>query len=121
MADRQRGALAPASVYYAYAREDEDLRGRLEKHLSLLRRQGLIAEWHERKILAGSDRARVSNRHLETSAIILLLISSDFLASDYSYGVAMQRALHLSEVGRTRVIPVILRLADWESSPFAHL
>ncbi|WP_158680240.1 hypothetical protein [Nostoc sp. 'Lobaria pulmonaria (5183) cyanobiont'] len=37
-------------VFYSYAHEDEKLRDKLEKHLTLLRREGVITEWHDRKI-----------------------------------------------------------------------
>ena len=53
--------------------------------------------------------------------IILLLISSDFIASDYCYSIEMQRALERHEKGEARVIPIILRSIDWKNSPFGKL
>ncbi len=80
-------------IFYSYAHADEALRQHLETHLSLLRRQGLISEWHDRQILAGDEWARDIDQHLETASIILLLISPDFLASNYCYDIEMERAL----------------------------
>ena len=37
-------------VFYSYAHRDEALRTELDKHLSLLKRQGVIAGWHDRRI-----------------------------------------------------------------------
>jgi len=112
---------ASVTVFYVYAREDELLREQLERHLRLLSRQGLISEWHDRQILPGAIWAQEIDAHLDSASIILLLISSDFLASDYCYGVEMQRALERHSQGEARVIPIFLRPVDWERAPFAHL
>jgi internalin A len=70
----------PLSVFISYTHKDEPLRQQLETHLSLLRRQGLISEWHDRKILPGAEWNREIDEHLDVASIILLLISADFLA-----------------------------------------
>ncbi len=114
-------ASHPIELFYSYANPDERLRKRLETHLSALRQQGVITEWHDRKIVAGTDWKQSIDVHLTTAAVILLLISPDFLASDYCYGIEMQRALARHAKGDARVIPVILRPVDWRGTPFAHL
>ena len=53
--------------------------------------------------------------------MILLLISSDFLASDYCNEIEMKRALERDRAGEARVIPVILRAVDWAGAEFSHL
>ncbi len=111
----------PVEVFYSYAHEDEAFRNTLEKHLSLLRRQGLIKAWHDRHILPGTDWAQAIDEHLEGASMILLLVSSDFLASDYCSGVEMKRALERHQANQARVIPILLRPVDWNGAPFAHL
>ena len=111
----------PVEVFYSYAHEDEAFRNKLEKHLSLLQRQGLITAWHDRHILPGADWAQAIDEHLERASVILLLISADFLASDYCYGLEMQRALERQQANEARVIPILLRPVDWKGAPFAHL
>jgi TIR domain len=108
-------------VFYSYAHVDEPLRTELDKHLSLLRRQGVIAGWHDRRITAGTEWAGAIDSHLQRAQIILLLVSADFLASDYGYNVELQRAMARHEAGEARVIPIILRPADWHSAPFGKL
>jgi hypothetical protein len=108
-------------VFYAYAHRDEALRMELEKHLSLLRRQGVIAGWHDRRITAGTEWAVAIDAHIERAQIILLLVSADFLASDYCYDVELRRALTRHEAGEARVIPIILRAVDWQGAPFGTL
>src|SRR6266700_3395645 len=113
--------ITPVAVFYAYAHEDELLRDQLEKHLSLLSRQGLISEWHDRQIVAGTEWAKQIDEHLETASIILLLISPDFLASDYCYDIEMQRSLERHRRGEAQVIPIVVRPVDWHDAPFARL
>jgi hypothetical protein len=112
---------SPVSLFYSYAPEDEELRKRLEIHLSSLRREGLISGWHEGLIVPGTDWAQNIHDHLNESSIILLLVSPDFLASDDRYNVEMQRALERHERREARVIPIILRPCDWQQAPFARL
>lgn len=94
---------------------------KLVKHLSTLQRQGIIRTWHKQEITAGSERADQIDRHLESAGIILLLISSDFLASDNRYNGELVRAMERHEAKEAWVIPVILRPVDWKDSPFSKL
>jgi TIR domain len=111
----------PIEVFISYSHKDEALRDKLGTHLSLLKRQGIIDEWHDRRIGAGQEWAGVIDERLNSAAVILLLVSPDFLASDYCYDLEMKRALERHGAGDARVIPVILRHADLEGAPFAKL
>lgn len=106
------------SVFFSYSHKDEDLRDQLETHLRMLKRQGVISVWHDRRLGAGDDVDEGISQELERADIILLLVSSDFLASEYCYGTEMKRALERHEAGDARVIPIILRPCDWLHAPF---
>lgn len=109
-------------IFISYAHEDEDLRNELEKHLSILRIGNIISTWHDRKITAGSETNKEIDKHLYASQIILLLISSDFINSDYCYGNEMDKAMELHNNNEAIVIPIMLRsIADWELTPFGKL
>lgn len=108
-------------LFYSYSHKDEELRDELEKHLVLLKRQGLLDTWHDRGISLGQEWAGKIDEHLNNADIVLLLISSDFLASDYCYDKEMKRAMDRYEAGEAIVIPVILRPCDWNSAPFGRL
>ena len=109
-------------LFYSYAHEDESLLGELRKHLGILKRQGVIRDWHDRKITAGAEWKGQIDHHLTTAAVILLLVSADFIASDYCYDIEMTRALERHDKGEARVIPVILRHVDnWHAAPFGKL
>src|SRR6266516_2356665 len=114
-------ATTPVEVFCSYAHEDEAWRQKLETHLSLLRRQGLVSLWHDRLIPPGTDWAHAIDTHLEAASVILLLVSADFLASDYCYSTEMKRALERQEASEARVVPILFRPADLKDAPFEHL
>ena len=111
----------PVEVFISYSHKDEALRKQLGTHLSVLKRQRVIDEWHDRCIGAGQEWAGAIDEHLNSAAVILLLVSPDFLASEYCYDREMTRALQRHNAGEARVIPVILRTSLWEGAPFARL
>lgn len=108
-------------LFYAYSHKDERLRDKLETHLSILKRNGIISSWHDRKIPAGAGWTGEIDEHLNRAAIILLLVSADFIASDYCYDKEMMRAMERHELGEAKVVPVILRPCDWQGAPFGKL
>jgi hypothetical protein len=110
-----------ANLFFSYSHKDEGMRNELETHLALLKRQGVITTWHDRRITAGSDIGQEISSELEAANIILLLVSAHFLASDYCYEKEMARAIEKHEEGSARVIPVILHPCDWNSAPFGRL
>ncbi|HEY9710956.1 MAG TPA: toll/interleukin-1 receptor domain-containing protein [Oculatellaceae cyanobacterium] len=69
-------------VFFSYSHRDRDLRDELAKHLKLLERQGVITSWHDRQIGAGREWQGEINQHLNTSRVILLLVSANSLASE---------------------------------------
>lgn len=114
-------APSPVELFYSYSHKDEKLREKLETHLALLKRQCIISGWHDRRIGAGQEWANQIDQHLNTAQIILLLISADFLASDYCYEKELMRAMERHETGEATVIPIILRPCDWHTAPFGKL
>ena len=78
-------------LFYSYSHEDEELLRGLRRHLAVLRREGLIREWYDRKIGAGTRWKGQIDEHLNTAQVILLLVSPDFIAYDYCYDIEMKR------------------------------
>jgi hypothetical protein len=109
------------TAFFSYSHVDEHLRDQLEIHLSGIKRQGLLSSWHDRRIAAGSEFEAQIDQHLEAADVILLLVSPDFIASNYCYDREMSRAMEKHQSGKARVIPVILRPCDWHDLPFGKL
>jgi hypothetical protein len=108
-------------LFFSYSHKDEAFRDELLAHLSSLRREGLIAAWHDRCIDAGDEWKGAIDEHLDSAGIVLLLVSPDFMASDYCYDVETKRALERHDRGEAVVVPVVLRHTDWGRTPFSRL
>jgi hypothetical protein len=116
-----RWGLRVTKLFISYSHKDESLRDALETHLSLLKNQGIVQVWYDRKIEAGAEFAASIDENLANSQIILLLVSPDFLASTYCWGIEMTQAMEMHKRKAARVIPVILRACDWRLAPFGQL
>ena len=108
----------PIKVFLSYSPNDERLKKKLDKHLSLLKRQEYISSWDEQQILAGDEKEKEISKHLEDANLVLCLISPDFIQSDYCYTVEMPYALEKKKAGKALVIPILLKPVDWQSTPF---
>ena len=122
-------ASAPAAavrLFYSYAHEDEELRNELERHLKILERKQLIAPWHDRRITAGRDWNSEIDINLRDAELVLLLVSADFMASDYIVGKELTAAMAQHAAGRSAVAWVLLRPLDLQQddsdvAPFLKL
>ena len=112
----------PVEVFCCYAHKDKALLDELKTHLSPLQRQNIISVWHDGDISAGAQWDQEIKKHLNNAKIILLLISSDFIHSDYCYGTEMQHASERYRRGEAKVISLIIRpTAYWESVSFGNV
>jgi hypothetical protein len=122
---QDRGGMArteePVKLFYSFSDKDERLREALERHLASLKWQGILADWHHRRIDAGQEWQREVDSHLLAADVVLLLISADFIASEYCYGVELERAMRLNRSGTTRVVPVVVRAVDLACHPLNEL
>ncbi len=111
----------PFSVFISYSHHDRELRQELEKYLSNLKRQNVITSWYDGAISPGTEWEPQIIEHLNTDQIILLLISADFMDSDFCYSIEMTQAIARHDANQARVLPIILRPTDWKGAPFAKL
>jgi hypothetical protein len=111
--------LTMATAFISYSHRDEAFRQELETHLAPLRRQGLLSVWHDRQITAGDPLDNTISENLESADLILMLISADFVASDYCYAREMARALERHQARAARAISIICRPCDFHGLPFA--
>src|SRR5262245_33544701 len=105
MTDRAR----PLTLFISYSPKGAVLREKLEAQLALLKRRGLSDVWHDRKLGAGREWVGKINDALERADVVLLLVSADFLASDYCQDKELTRAMERHAQGTARVVPVSLR------------
>lgn len=108
-------------LFISYSHKDRELRDKLEIALSNLRKQNLISDWYDGDIPPGSEWKKQIFAHLDQAQIILLLISPDFIASEFCYSIELARAIARHDNNEARVIPILLRPTDWEGTPFEKL
>jgi len=104
-------------VFMSYSHRDEEVRDRLHVHLAGMKREELIEAWYDREILGGDDFDQVISDQLEDADLFLLLITPDFINSNYCIERELSRALERHHAGTARVIPIIAEPCDWKSLP----
>lgn len=109
-----------AKVFLSYAHADEAYKNELVNHLAPLKRRGVISEWHDRRLLPGAPLDATIAAELEAADLILMLISADFVASDYCWDKEMARALKRHEAGEARAISILCRPCRFKDLPFAR-
>ena len=111
----------PLKIFICCAKEDRASLNALKKHLKLLQLDELIEVRNDLEILAGAEREKEINKHLYEADIILPLISSDFMSSDFSYKVELKRAVERNEKNEARTILIILKHVYWEQEALKGL
>ena len=114
---RQRAA----TVIVCYARQDKELYTKFCRYLGELRNGGLINDLISCQIVPGQERESEIVQQLEETDIILLLVTSDFLSSEFIGSTEFARALERHHQGDGIVIPVILKPADWVAAGLNRL
>jgi len=96
-------------IFVSYSHADQEALGRLMVHLRPLERDNIVDCWSDRKINAGDQwRAEIS-RELGDADVAILLISADFLASDFIAKDELPPLLLKAEAKGVRILPVILK------------
>ena len=111
---------SPPEVFISYSYKDEELFKQFEKYLSVLTRNGKIRTWHGRQIPPGDTWQEVIDEHLNSADLVLLLVSVDFLVSEYCFNVEFKAALKRHAMGATRIIPIILHPCPWQDTPIGR-
>jgi tetratricopeptide (TPR) repeat protein len=112
----------PPSVFVSYAREDESYKNNLVKQLNVLEGQGVISSWHDGLLVAGEQWNETIVNQINAARVILLLISPDFMNSQYIHNVEMKRASERHKAGEVTVIPVLVRnVNSWENELFGKI
>ncbi|MCJ7465774.1 MAG: toll/interleukin-1 receptor domain-containing protein [Maribacter sp.] len=108
-------------IFTSYAHKDEELKTEMDKYLKVLKRSGKIDTWNDRALMAGQEWNKEIMDELAKANIILLLISIDFIDSDFIWDKELAEAMKRHEAGTAFVVPIILRKCPWTSQPYAKL
>ena len=97
------------TVFISYSHVDTAYLERLNVHLKPFEKNGLIELWSDRKIKAGEKWKEKIEKALERAAIAILLVSADFLASDFIIDNELPPLLKSAEKKGKIILPVILK------------
>lgn len=111
----------PVKIFYSYAHQDRQLKEKLAIHLRLLKQQGFMTDWGNQDIKPGQEWRHEIDKNLVDADIILLLVSPNFMASNYCETPEVDVAIQRHDAGDAWVIPIILRAADWDTSSIGKL
>lgn len=110
-------------IFISYSHKDDSLFQELVDGLAGVR--FLIpppSVWHDKLIPLASEWDEEIRTALNAADLVLLLVSRDFMKSQYIWEKEMLPALARHEAGQCKVLPIILRhTAAWEQSPFGKL
>ncbi len=110
------------SVFISYSKDDVSLRERLERELKILMNEGLLAShWHDRMIDPGDKWDDTIQSQLAEADVVILLVSTAALATDYITKHEIPQALALSKSGKTVLVPVILESCRWAKTALGAL
>lgn len=110
---------SPAEIFCGYAEKDEPSFRALSAHLTPLCQERIISLWHPGCVLGGSESATMIAAHLQSARIILLLVSADLLSEQHERLIAP--ALERHARGEARVVPILVRPADWTGSALGKI
>ena len=109
----------PVRIFLSYSHKDDELRAEFVAQIRALERAHLVTVWHDRRIVPGTNWLKDIHSSLEQAQLVVLLVSADFIDSDYCVGKELARALELQDAGRAKVVPVIVRSCVWKELLFA--
>jgi len=106
--------MTQPTVFISYSHKDEPWKDRLVTHLDVLQRQGLLDLWDDRRISAGAEWYPEIRQAIDRARVAVLLVSADFLTSDFILGEEVPRLLQRRDEEGLRVFPVIVRPCAWQ-------
>lgn len=111
----------PLRVFVSYSRLDEAFLEQLQTHLKPLIRLDFIVEQDARLMKMGISLREQHNNTILKSNFIFLLVSADYLASDFIAHVELPAILRHHAAGSCQVMPIMLQPVEWKYAPFTHL
>jgi internalin A len=116
-----RQSSRPKHIFISYSHKDERYRAQLETHLTHLKNLGIISFWHDRMILPSREWESEIDENLRNADIVIMLISPDFMASDYCMGKEVRYAMDRHHSSTAQILPILVRKCDYKDLAFGKI
>ncbi|HEV7858588.1 MAG TPA: toll/interleukin-1 receptor domain-containing protein [Pyrinomonadaceae bacterium] len=113
--------MASKQIFISYSHKDKEWLERLQVNLKPFMRESSVQAWDDTRIKAGSDWREEINQALASASIAILLVSSDFLASDFIYNEELPFLVQAAKEKNVRIIPVAVRPSAWSKTSFGAI
>jgi len=113
-ARERRGIDGSPSLFVSYSHKDDRFRDQFVGSLTAYERKGELTVWDDTKIVPGQKWEPEILGKLERADIIVLLLSTDFIRSDYCVQKEMKRAIERDAAGECAIIPIVIRACRFE-------
>lgn len=107
-----------SQLFISYSPKDELWLKRLQVHLRPLEKRGIVDRWDVTKIKAGQNREEEIKKALERAKVAILLVSPDFLASDFIAEKEIPALLSAQEREGLVIMPMLLSPSLFSETPF---
>ena len=107
--------MTQTTVFISYSHKDEKEKDELLSHLGVLKHAGLIDLWNDDRIGAGSDWEQEIQQAMTEARVAILLISANFLTSDFILGQEIPALLKRRQKQGLVVFPVIAKACAWQT------
>lgn len=105
-------------AFISYSHNDSPMLEMFHKHLAQLQRDGTLTTWTDQQIPTGGNLTKNISSELSSSDLFMALISPDYISSQYCYEKEFQKALEMLSQEKIIIIPIIIEVCDWLSTPF---
>lgn len=110
--------MAQPLIFVSYSHKDEHEKDMLLSHLGVLQTSGLIYTWSDSRVRAGEDWQSQIDEAMATARVAVLLITANFLTSDFIRLREIPTLLERREHEGLYVFPVIARHCAWREIPW---
>jgi len=110
--------MSGVRVFISFSHRDHSWKERLGKHLKIFEAMDALRVWSDGRILPGVTFRQEILQQIDTARVAVLLISADFLSSDFILEVELPRILERHQSGDLKVVPVLVQPCPWQDVPW---
>lgn len=105
-------------IFFSYSHKDREYLDEFKEYIKIFERNNLVERWDDNELVVGEKWDKTIKDKIYSADIIIFLLSSTSLASDYIYHNELKVAFELNEMDEAYVIPIIIKDCLWDMTEF---